>query len=279
KIVFAEIYDFSILQFLIATSLIRLVGDAELVAFAHPENIDATRFLERTWNRFVGDEAIVDQVLPSFVVRAGRSGSLAAALRCVVDGFPRARLEALLDSDYLGAAPPRLARVLRRTGFVAEAARPLADCVAHRVAALAEEAGDARVPPERRRRAAERRARLAGDGARLVTLVETLRGLDGARTPAGHVRALGRVLRDLRLRPVPRGALLPATTRRDVRARERLEEALDQLAGLARALGMAPLALGDFLRLLLAALEPLQVEDAAARTGSVRALSLLHARG
>src|SRR5439155_784588 len=83
KIVFAEIYDFSILQFLIATSLIRLVGDAELVAFAHPENIDATRFLERTWNRFVGDEAIVDQVLPSFVVRAGRSGSLAAALRGV----------------------------------------------------------------------------------------------------------------------------------------------------------------------------------------------------
>src|SRR5207245_2521859 len=142
-----------------------------------------------------------------------------------------------------------------------------------------EEAGDARVPPERRRRAAERRARLAGDGARLATLVETLRGLDGARTPAGHVRALGRVLRDLRLRPVPRGALLPATTRRDVRARERLEEALDQLAGLARALGMAPLALGDFLRLLLAALEPLQVEDAAERTGSVRALSVLDARG
>src|SRR5207248_143575 len=99
--------------------------------------------------------------------------------------------------------------------FVAEAARPLADCVAHRVAALAEEAGDARVPPERRRRAAERRARLAGDGARLVTLVETLRGLDGARTPAGHVRALGRVLRDLRLRPVPRGALRPAPPRRE----------------------------------------------------------------
>src|SRR3989442_961646 len=80
KIVFAEIYDFSILQFLIATSLIRLVGDAELVAFAHAENVDATRFLDRTWNRFVGDEAIADQVLPSFVERGGRGGSLAAAL-------------------------------------------------------------------------------------------------------------------------------------------------------------------------------------------------------
>src|SRR5436189_6138590 len=66
-----------------ATSRILLVGDAWLIALAHPENIDATRFLERTWNRFVGDEAIVDQVLPSFVVRAGRSGSLAAALRGV----------------------------------------------------------------------------------------------------------------------------------------------------------------------------------------------------
>ena len=375
KIVFAEIYDFSILQFLIATSLIRLVGDAELVAFAHAENVDATRFLDRTWNRFVGDEAIADQVLPSFVERGGRGGSLAAALggvfaterpapaapdgsirvvvapsryreveaagrairarlergapperiallardlavygdliedvcrryripvyfrkgrpllanglvkacldvvRCVVEGFPRARLEALLDSDYLGAVPPRLARTLRRTGFVAEAARPLADCVAHRLAALAEEGGDVRLPAERRERAAARRARLAEDGARLLAVVETLRGLEGPRTPAGHVRALRRALRALGLRPVPRGALVPATTRRDVRARERLEEALDQLAGLARALGMAAMPLGGFLRLLLAALEPLQVEDAAERTGSVRALGVLDARG
>src|SRR5712692_8170560 len=375
KVVFAEIYDFSILQFLIATSLIRLVGDAELIAFAHPENVDATRFLERTWNRFVGDQAIADQVLPSFVVRGGRRGSLAAALRgvfaaerpapappdgslrivvapsryreveaagrairarlergapperiallardlavygeliedvcrryripvyfrkgrpllanglvkacldvvrCVVEGFPRARLEALLDSDYLGAVPPRLARTLRRTGFVAEAARPLADCVAHRLAALAEEAGDVRLPAERRARAAARRARLAEDGAHLLEVVETVRGLEGPRTPAGHVRALRRALRALGLRPVPRGALVPATTRRDVRARERLEEALDQLAGLARALGMAAMPLGELLRLLLAALEPLQVEDAAERTGSVRALSVLDARG
>src|SRR6266404_120908 len=313
KIVFAEIYDFSILQFLIATSLIRLVGDAELVAFAHAENVDATRFLDRTWNRFVGDEAIADQVLPSFVERGGRGGSLAAALggvfaterpapaepdgsirvvvapsryreveaagrairaslehgapperiallarelavygdliedvcrryripvyfrkgrpllanglvkacldvvRCVVEGFPRARLEALLDSAYLAAVPPRLARTLRRTGFVAEAARPLADCVAHRLAALAEEAGDVRLAAERRERAAARRARLAEDGARLLAAVETLRGLEGPRTPAGHVRALRRALRALGLRPVPRGALVPATTRPSAR--------------------------------------------------------------
>ncbi len=80
RLVFAELYDFSVLQFLIATSLIRMVGDAELVMLAHPENVDATRFVDRTWNRFVGDAEIADQALPSFVVRGGRQGSLAAAL-------------------------------------------------------------------------------------------------------------------------------------------------------------------------------------------------------
>src|SRR5207253_2889050 len=109
--------------------------------------------------------------------------------------------------------------------------------------------------------------------------LETLRGLDGPRTPAGHVRALRRVLRDLGFRPVPRGALVPATVRRDVRALEGLEEALDQVAGLARTLGMAPIPLAGLLRLLVAVLEPLQVEDPAERTGSVRALSVLDARG
>src|SRR5439155_14881796 len=54
EIVFAEIYDFSILQFLIATRLVRLVGGAERVAFAHPEDLDATRFLQAAGDRFVG---------------------------------------------------------------------------------------------------------------------------------------------------------------------------------------------------------------------------------
>lgn len=83
RLVFAEIYDYSVLQFLLATSLIRLVGDAELIAFAHPENVAATRFLDRTWNRFVGAEPIADQVLPSFVRREGRGGAIASLLRGV----------------------------------------------------------------------------------------------------------------------------------------------------------------------------------------------------
>src|SRR5206468_2277661 len=51
------------------------------------------------------------------------------------------------------------------------------------------------------------------------------------------------------------------------------------LARPGRGPGGAAMPLGGFLRLLLAALEPLQVEDAAERTGSVRALGVLDARG
>ena len=80
RIVIAEIYDYSALQSLIVRALIRLVGDAELVTLAHAENVDATRFLERTWNRFVEDPAIADKVLPDFVVRGGRRGTLARVL-------------------------------------------------------------------------------------------------------------------------------------------------------------------------------------------------------
>ncbi|HYR97215.1 MAG TPA: hypothetical protein VEM57_10790, partial [Candidatus Binatus sp.] len=370
KIVFAEIYDFSVLQFLIATSLIRLVGDAELIAFAHPENVDATRFLDRTWNRFVGDPGIADQVLPSFVARGGRQGSLAAALRgvfaaerpepvppdgsvrlvvapgryreveaavrdirvrlergaaaeriallardlavygdliedvcrryrvpvyfrkgkplvanglvkaclnvlrCVAEGFPRARLEAILDTAYFAGAHPGLVRSLRAVGFVAEGARPLADCIAHRLDGLAAEAED----PERRAAAARQRARLETASPALVELVATLRTLDARRTPASHVAALRRALRRLGLRPVPGGPDVPLGARRDARAWERLQETLALLAGITGALGLQAVPLAEFVRLLLAALEPLEVEDPAERAG-VRALSVRDARG
>jgi hypothetical protein len=375
RIVFAEIYDYSVLQFLIATSLIRIVGDAELIAFAQADNVDATRFLERTWSRFVGDPAIADQVLPTFVERGGRRGRIAAALRgvfaverpppapgddsirvvvapsrygeveaavrdvrrrldageppermallardlavygdlienvcrryrvpvyfrkgkpllanglvksclnvlrCAGEGFPRARLEGLLDTDYLTAGRPRLVRALRRAGFASEAARPLADCLAHRGAALAATASDAAQPPERRARAAEDAGRLARDGEELLALVGTVAALDRRRTVAAHVRALRATLRRLGLRVVPGGADVGPAVRRDVLAWERLDETLGLLAGLAAALAIEPLALREFLGLLLAALEPLEVEDPAERSGSVRALSILDARG
>jgi RecB family exonuclease len=365
RIVFAEIYDFSVLQFLIATSLIRLVGDAELVVFAHPENVDATRFLDRTWNRFVGAADIADQVLPGFVVRGGRQGSLAAALRgvfatdrpppapgdgsirlvvapsryhevesaareirtrleagaaperlallardmtlygdliedvcrrfripvyfrkgrpllatglvkaclnvvrCVTEGFPRRRLEALLDSDYFGVGGPRLVGALRDAGFVSERARPLAECIAH-ATTLLELRGDA---------VEQRRAALEDAGAAIEGVMAIVRPLAGRRHVGAHVAALRRALRRLRLRPVGGEAVLPAAVRRDARAAVGFEETLNGIAGIGRALSMAPLDLDAFLGLLLAALEGRQVEDPAEHAGSVRALSVLDARG
>lgn len=373
RIVFAELYDFSPLQFLLATALIRLVGDAELIAFAHPENVDATRFVERTWNRFVADASISDQVLPSFVVRGGRQGNLAAVLRgvfagtapgpvtadgsirlvaapgryaevetavrgirrrlergeraeriaiivrnlavygeliedvcrryrvpvyfrkgrpllasgvvgacldvirCVTDGFPRVKLGALLDSDYFRAGGPGQSRLLSQVGFVSERARPLAQCLEHEDARLAQRtAGET---PEQRSATERLRTGRARDGARLVAVVELLRGLDRRRSFAAHVAALRGTLRRLKFTPVGPADLSPVAARRDALAWGRLDETLEQLAGLTRTMGVAALSLDEFRRVLLAALEDLEIEDLSDRAGGVRALGVLDARG
>jgi ATP-dependent helicase/DNAse subunit B len=76
----AEIYDFSLLQFMIVTALIRMVGDATLTIQAAEHPAGAGRFAELTWNRFVAEESIADQVLPDFVRRGGRFGRLGFVL-------------------------------------------------------------------------------------------------------------------------------------------------------------------------------------------------------
>ena len=77
RLAIVEIYDLSLLQFMIAASLIRIAGAAEVTIQAQPNQVtSATRFAELTWNRFVGEESIADQTLPEFVNRTGRSGRL-----------------------------------------------------------------------------------------------------------------------------------------------------------------------------------------------------------
>jgi len=76
----AEIYDFSLLQFMIVTALIRMVGDATLTIQAAEHPAGAARFAELTWNRFVAEESIADKVLPDFVRRGGRFGRLGFVL-------------------------------------------------------------------------------------------------------------------------------------------------------------------------------------------------------
>ncbi len=89
----AEIYDFSLLQFMIVTALIRTVGDATLTIQAADHPANAGRFAELTWNRFVAEESIADKVLPDFVRRGGRSGRLGFVLEH-------------LFMETAGAAPP-----------------------------------------------------------------------------------------------------------------------------------------------------------------------------
>jgi hypothetical protein len=76
----AEIYDFSLLQFMIVAALIRIVGDATLTIQAAEHLAGSGRFAELTWNRFVAEESIADKVLPTFVRRGGRSGRLGFVL-------------------------------------------------------------------------------------------------------------------------------------------------------------------------------------------------------
>ena len=184
-------------------------------------------------------------------------------VRCVADGFPRERLEALLDSDYLRAGGAALARTLREVGFVAETARPLEECVAN---------ATARARPERA-------AGLAARGARIGETMRVLRALDGVRPVGAHVAAVRRTLRRLHFRPAAPDDVAGLTGRRDARAWTHLDETLVALDGLARGLGIGPVPLAEFLRLLLAALEPQEVEDPAADAGSIRAVSVRDARG
>lgn len=111
RLVIAEIYDYSPVQSLVARALITLIGDAELVTLAHPENVDASRFIERTWNRFVEDPAIADKVLPDFVVRGGRAGALARVLASVFVEPKSPPLGPAEDGIRIAAAPSRAAEV------------------------------------------------------------------------------------------------------------------------------------------------------------------------
>jgi hypothetical protein len=127
RLVIAEIYDYSPAQSLIARALIRLVGDAELVTLAHPQNVDASRFVDLTWNRFVDDPDVADKVLPDFVVRGGRRGSLERVLEGVF-AEPKPPPAASDDRVRIVAAPSRTAEVVevgrRVRGALAAGARP-----------------------------------------------------------------------------------------------------------------------------------------------------------
>ncbi|HUY19008.1 MAG TPA: PD-(D/E)XK nuclease family protein [Candidatus Binataceae bacterium] len=110
RLMVAEIYDFSILQFMIVASLIRIVGDATVTIQASARGVDATRFAELTWNRFVAEESIADQMLPDFVRRDGRPGALGFVLEHLF-AEPLAAPPARDSTLAIVQAPSRLGEV------------------------------------------------------------------------------------------------------------------------------------------------------------------------
>jgi hypothetical protein len=119
RLVIAEIYDLSLLQFMTVAALIRLIGDAQLTIQAAPHRVDTTRFADLTWNRFAGEESIADQVLPEFVRRTGRPGRLGFVIEQLFTGqYPRppepdATVSVISANDPCAEADA-VARLLRR---------------------------------------------------------------------------------------------------------------------------------------------------------------------
>jgi ATP-dependent helicase/nuclease subunit B len=119
RLIVAEIYDMSLLQFMIVAALIRIVGDAELTIQAQPHRVNASRFAELTWNRFVAEESIADMVLPQFVRRGGRSGRLGFVLEHVfTDEYPPAPIDdgtvRVIEAPNAMGEVEEIAREIRR---------------------------------------------------------------------------------------------------------------------------------------------------------------------
>jgi superfamily I DNA/RNA helicase len=72
-----NLYHLSLVDHGILSCLIRsLPAGAILVYFTRSENVTATQFAERTWQRFVEDEALADAALPEFAMARRRRGNL-----------------------------------------------------------------------------------------------------------------------------------------------------------------------------------------------------------
>jgi RecB family exonuclease len=85
RLLVAEVYDPSLLQFMMVAALIRMIGEADLTIQAESHEVSVGRLAELTWNRFVAEESIADNVLPHFVRRGGRDGRLGFILTHLFD--------------------------------------------------------------------------------------------------------------------------------------------------------------------------------------------------
>ncbi|HEX9869080.1 MAG TPA: hypothetical protein VGC99_10865, partial [Candidatus Tectomicrobia bacterium] len=79
RIVVHDVYHLSLVHYALVSLLIKLVDEGGVLQhFSSGTNIDAVRFAEFTWQRFVGDESLAALVLPEFARPRPRGGNLEA---------------------------------------------------------------------------------------------------------------------------------------------------------------------------------------------------------
>jgi ATP-dependent helicase/nuclease subunit B len=79
RVVVHDIYHLSLVHYAIVSLLIQLAEDGGVLQhFSSGTNVDAVRFAEFTWQRFVADESLAALVLPEFARPRERGGNLEA---------------------------------------------------------------------------------------------------------------------------------------------------------------------------------------------------------
>jgi len=79
RIVVHDIYHLSLVHYAVVSLLIQLADDGGVLQhFSAGANVDAMRFAEFTWQRFVADESLAALVLPEFARPRRRGGNLEA---------------------------------------------------------------------------------------------------------------------------------------------------------------------------------------------------------
>jgi ATP-dependent helicase/nuclease subunit B len=112
RIVVHDIYHLSLVHYAIVSLLIQIADDGGVLQhFAAGTNVDATRFAEYTWQRFVADESLAALVLPEFAKPRQRGGNLEALSERL---FTAGQVEEPLEPDgtlTVLAAPGRAREV------------------------------------------------------------------------------------------------------------------------------------------------------------------------
>jgi PD-(D/E)XK nuclease superfamily/Exodeoxyribonuclease V, gamma subunit len=93
------VYFLSVVQYGIVSLLMRLAPNGGVVVnFTDSANVDATRFIDFTWQRFVNDESLAESAFPEFVPSSEKPGAL-GQLRARIFSLPGKEGSPLVPDD------------------------------------------------------------------------------------------------------------------------------------------------------------------------------------